>query len=335
MGRQRRTKQMGFSLVELMVSVVLGGMMMAAASALYLASKNSYQEVEEFTSLTENTRFAERLVTDALRHAGFFGEVSANKVTLDGSLGTVSGDCTGAAAAWDVNNYVTATTASSSGAAFGCITDAVPGTDVLVVKRVRPQPLTDGPGDGSSPNGTIDTPSTIDATRPYILTNNVLGLLFDAGGGTPTVTVGGDVPGGSAWEYQFEAYYVRNTDIPSLSRKVLIRSGSAQTITTEDLVQGVERLTLSLGYDSDGDDEVDTFGSVSSVAGNWDRVYSVGVFLLVRGAVPDPQYVDGKTYRIANSTFTPDSSVQSYRRLLTQARVALRNPKLIIRGQAG
>ena len=67
----RERKQAGFSLVELMVGMVLGLMLIAGAVSIYLASKRSYVEVEQVAALTESARFAEQLVGDSLRHAGF------------------------------------------------------------------------------------------------------------------------------------------------------------------------------------------------------------------------------------------------------------------------
>ena len=73
----------GFSLVELMVGMVLGLMLVAGAVSIYLATKRSYVEVEQVAALTESARFAEQIMGDSLRQAGFLGEVTANKVEVD------------------------------------------------------------------------------------------------------------------------------------------------------------------------------------------------------------------------------------------------------------
>ncbi len=66
-------RQAGFSLVELMVGMVLGLMLIGGAVSIYLATKQSYTEVEQVAALTENARFAEQIVGESLRHMGFFG----------------------------------------------------------------------------------------------------------------------------------------------------------------------------------------------------------------------------------------------------------------------
>jgi len=339
----RERKQAGFSLVELMVGMVLGLMLIAGAVSIYLASKRSYVEVEQVAALTESARFAEQLVGDSLRHAGFFGEVSPISINKDSNLSIVGGDCDGDAGAHDLSQFVYAVTAPSappgtSVSVLDCIDDAMPNTDVLVIKHVASQPYTDGPRDSFDPNdpsqsdGVIDTPDLLQNDKTYVLTNNITGIMFDGNDTVPSK----QVPGGTAWEYQYEVFYIRNAAIPQLSRKVLNWTGTAMELRTEDIAEGVENLRVSLGYDSNNDGEVDTFKTPTEVSstGNWSEVQSVEVFMLTRSATKDVQYTDEKTYRLAGSDVTPDADKKNYRRLVSYASVSLRNLKLIMRGGA-
>jgi type IV pilus assembly protein PilW len=328
----REAKQSGFSLVELMVGMVLGLMLIAGAVSIYLASKRSYVEVEQVAALTESARFAEQLIGDSLRHAGFFGEVSPNRIELDSSLTGVVGDCSGLAGAHNLNQFVYAVTTTSA-SVLGCIDDAVPNTDVLVIKHVASQPYTDGPRDSFDPNdptqgdGTIDTPDTLQNDKTYVLTNNITGVMFDGNDTVPSAAV----PGGTAWEYQYEVFYIRNAAIPQLSRKVLSWNGTAMELVTEDIAEGVEDLRVSLGYDSNNDGEVDTFETPATLA-SWSNVQSVEVFMLTRSATRDVQYTDTKVYQLGGTTVGPKND--NYRRLISYASISLRNLKLIIRGGA-
>ncbi len=48
------------------------------------------------------------------------------------------------------------------------------------------------------------------------MTNNVSGLLFN-GATPPSITTGGEIPGGTAWEYQYEVFYIRQvSDNPAV-----------------------------------------------------------------------------------------------------------------------
>jgi type IV pilus assembly protein PilW len=337
----------GFSLVELMVGLTLGLMLIAGAVTIYLATSQSYREVEQVAALTENARFAEQIVGESLRHMGFLGEVTANKVEVDPSLTAPTGDCSGAAGAYNLTRLGYAATVDSSGAVLGCITDGVEGTDVLVIKRTLPRPFSSGPrvrDPNDPPTGTIDTPGPLEDGRTYVMSNSVAGRLFEGSSSSPTeptIGSGGEFPGGTAWEYQYEVFYVRqanSTDVPRLSRRVLSYNATtnAMEFTTEDIVEGVEDLQLLFGYDSDSDGDVDTYEDLAAIeaGGNWANVASVEVFMLVRSATSDAQYTDQKTYRLGDPNDPVGPFNDNFRRLLSHTSVSLRNLKLIIRGGA-
>ena len=339
--------QAGFSLVELMVGMVLGLMLIAGAVSIYLASKQSYTEVEQVANLTENARFAEQVLGDSLRHAGFMGEVPASRVELDPNLDAVAGDCTVAGSeAYNLNRLGFAATVDNAGNALGCIDDAyVPpvgsANDVLVIKHAIPFAYSDGPRNAFDPNdpthsdGVIDYLLTAEAQeKTFVMTNNVGGLLFDGADTPPTIVTGGEIPGGTAWEYQYEVFYIRDGDVPRLSRKYLgWDSGvGAMGLLDDDLVEGVERLHLLFGFDSDGDGEVDRYSDIAGIGGNWAGVESVEVFMLVRSAVPDAQYTDNKVYTLGNVTVAAPND--RFRRLVSHTSISLRNLKLAIRGGA-
>jgi type IV pilus assembly protein PilW len=334
----------GFSLVELMVGMVLGLMLIAGAVSIYLASKRSYVEVEQVAALSENARFAQQLIGDSLRHAGFFGEVPANRVDKDPNLTAVVGDCDSpaAAGAYDLSRLGYAATVDGSGSALGCIDDAYVDpndpllNDVLVIKHALTQAYSDGPRIGKDPNdpfqndGIIDTPTTLDPQKVYVMTNNVGGLIFDGNDTAPSITTGGQIPGGTAWEYQYEVFYIKDGAVPQLARKYLAWNGTALELETEEVVEGVERLRLLFGYDSDNDGEVDNYSNVAAMtaSGNWANAQSVEVYMLVRSATEDVQHTDTKTYRLGDVTVTPGGN---FRRLKSFSSVSLRNLKLVLR----
>ena len=346
---RRVDRQSGFSLVELMVGMVLGLMLIAGAVSIYLASKRSYVEVEQVAALTESARFAEQIVGESLRHIGFLGELPANKIDVAPALAaaSIAGDCDSPANAYSLSRLVYAATVDNANDALGCITDGMMNTDVLVIKRVVAKPLTAGPrvsDPNDPPGGEINTPHELDGGRTYVMTNNVTGLLFD-GSTPPSITIGGRVPGGSAWEYQYEVFYIHDPDplstedTPLLSRRVLVYDPGTLSMKfeREDLAEGVENMQLLFGYDSSGDGEVDSYGEPPPVGpGTWGDVVSIEVFLLIRSATRDVQYTDNKTYQLGGDPNDPLTTVEpmgdNYRRLISHVSVSLRNVKLMIRG---
>jgi type IV pilus assembly protein PilW len=258
-----------------------------------------------------------------LRHTGFFGRVPAGRVGVDADIGAVTGDCAGAAAAYDVGNYLVAVRSSGAGAAAGCVTDAVPDTDVLVIKHAIPRERAYAECD---PGGPV-------AQGAFLLTNDIRGMLFDCQDGAPTITIGGDIPDGTLWEYEMTIFYVRDAAVPTLARKTLAFSGGSMQLVTEELVEGVENLHLLFGFDSDGNGEVDSYATAPDmVAGDWNDVQSLEIHLLLRAAEEDGGYTNDKTYTFpGRADFVP---ADNFRRMMLKTRVSLRNPKLVLRGNA-
>jgi type IV pilus assembly protein PilW len=300
-------------------------------------------------ALTESARFAEQILGDSLRQVGFLGEVTANKVEVD--LDPIA-DCStpDEAGAYNLTRLGYAATVAADGSALGedCFTDGVEGTDVLVIKRALPRPLTAGPrvrDPNDPPGNVIDTPHGLENGRTYVMTNNVSGLLFD-GANPPSITTGGEIPGGTAWEYLYEVFYIREVDaddpnVPKiLSRRVLSYNEDTDSMefTTEDLAEGVENLQVLFGFDSDSDGEVDLYKDPSTIGtDDWPGVESVEVFMLVRSATRDVQYTDEKTYQLGDVTVGPSDrsdEEKNFRRLISHTSVSLRNLKLMIRGDA-
>ena len=347
--RQTVGKAGGFSLIELMVSIVLGMIILAGATSIYLASKRSMTEGEQVAAISENGRFALQLLNTAVRHVGFFGGSNPADIREDGSLGAVTGDCdagTGPAAAYNTDNAMFAVRTTSA-SILGCIGDAYlgpdgNGTDVLVIKGVAPSPLYDADPDDPSAtrDGVISFPTGLSAEDVYVIANSESGILLDGADTAPSVSVGTEFAQGVAWPYRMQIYYVRQPaggGAPMLSRKVLQwdSTAGAMAVVTQDLVQGVENIHYLFSYDSDGDGEVDALGDLSDVGGptddNWNLVMSLQVYMLVRSDVTDPNYTDEKTYNLGDISVTPGGNV---RRILLNTDIAMRNPRLVLRGGA-
>ena len=308
----------GFSLMELMVAMVLGFIVIGGAISVYLASKRSLTEVEQVATLSENGRFALQLLGYSIRHVGFYGGPNPDYYYCDPSdpcipLEAPAGDCTGDAAAYDIGNSFFALRAvpepgATSATVVGCITDAMPYTDVLVIKNAGSSPLSGG----------------WSSQQTYVIAGGVSFKLRD----------GADMPldigeSNIAWPYRLQIYYIRNGATPTLSRKILAWDADTESmsIQTEDLVQGVENMRFRFSYDSNDDGEVDTLANLTDVtiADAWNQVTSLQVFLLLASDVIDPNYTDEKTYQLGDIAVSPGDSV---RRIFLHSDITLRNRRL-------
>lgn len=326
-----RRKNGGMSIIELMIAMAIGMFLIAGAISLFVVSKRTYSEAERTARMGENARFALQALSADLRLGGFFGEVPAADLKGRSSLAAVTGDCSGRGAAYGYNNYLFVTRTDIGGNAIGCIVDAVPNTDVVVIKSVRPFPFSDGVRDDpSDDDGTIDMPGVLDGQKTYVMANAITGRIFDGAGTVPSIGEGGRVPRGNAWEYRFQAYYIRAGDVPQLSRKVLSWDGAGMAITTEDVVEGVENLQVMIGEDRDRDGETDRYLDSTDTSIDWSRVTSMKVFLLVRSADRDVSYTDQRTYNLGNTALAAPND--NFHRIVVQSDVSLRNSKLLVRG---
>ncbi|KGE03732.1 hypothetical protein HRUBRA_01669 [Pseudohaliea rubra DSM 19751] len=317
-----------------MVAILLGSILITGAVGVYLGSKRSYTEVEQVAALAENARFSLSVLEESLRHVGFFGSAGPGNMLPDGDLGAVTGDCSGGAEAYDVANFFFGVQATGA-ALLGCIDDAVPDTDVLVIKHLAPSPVYDAdPADPTAArDGVMSFPGGLSATETYAIVNAETGLIFDGADTAPSVSEGEVYANGIAYPYRLNIYYVRASgSVPTLARKVLQWDGTAgaMTIATQDLVEGVENLQFLFGQDNDLDGEPDVFVNDAAVT-DWGRVLAVRAFLLVQSATEDANYTDDRTYQVGDQSITPGGN---RRRLMTSTEITLRNPRLMLRGSA-
>ena len=67
----------GFLLIELMVSIAIGLLLLIGLTTMFVASSRSFSETERASRQIENGRYALDLLSEDIRHAGFYGEASA------------------------------------------------------------------------------------------------------------------------------------------------------------------------------------------------------------------------------------------------------------------
>ena len=315
-------RQQGLSLTELLIALVVGLFITSATFSVLEMSSASVQSTGQFNQLQESARLALRVIEEDVAQSGFFSDLSGvdlitgtNAMVPAAITGT---DCVGAGLnngsfPNGVGNFRTLWAATKGAKpVISCESGAVPGSDVLQVKRLEGAPVVGAPS----------------ADRYYAIVN-INEIAFFAGNETPPVLTGGRI-----YEYQHRVYYVANNEVgePTLFRHALARGD--MMAAAEPLAAGIEAIQFEFGVDMDGDGAVDNYLMSSDVDDAiWDQVnrtevLTVRVHLLVRALTKDNTYSAGgdRTYRMpAGDRVAADDG---YRRKRVSTTIMVQNPWL-------
>jgi prepilin-type N-terminal cleavage/methylation domain-containing protein len=303
-----KKNQSGFSLVEIMISMLLSLALAAAVIAVFVNNSYSFNQDENVARMQDDARHALREIAFEIGMAGHYADLHIpDIVTADADL-SIGVDC---GPAGEVNwMYRTVETGTENAlsltaidnvtnaevvAAHSCFADneVLPGTDVVSIKRVAGQ--------------RTDVPVT---NAVYLRTNGTVGLLYRAPfPATPSVTV---ATPRADWAYSPSIYYVRqfaNTPgdgNPTLCRKVL--RGAGPNMTTECLATGIENLQIEYGIDTSEDGHPNIYLTAPTLQ-EIQNVVTARIFLLARTSEIDTRYTNDKTYSVSNSAdYTPGDS---------------------------
>lgn len=325
-----RNKQRGLSLPELMVAILLGTIVTTAVIGMYLSTSRNFSQDERYALMQENGRYAMRILAEDLAMAAFWGKVTAPDSIRNTAGLTTSGSCAADTPPNGIDllgNLTAATTAllynnnhtggTSHFAPCTAITDDQrPGTDLLVVKRVK----------GMSETG-------LSAGVVRVRVSGAAGEIVNTG------TPGADE---TDWVYMPRIYFIRNyfdtpgDGIPSLCRMDVIAgqamgkldnpddaSGAADDVNC--IAEGIEDMHIQFGIDTDFDGIANQYKSSPTLA-EMEAAVSARVYLLARTSSRDPYFEDTKTFNLGDVTLTQAdlTGINYYRRVFTTT-VMLRN----------
>jgi type IV pilus assembly protein PilW len=331
------TRQRGLTLIEFMVSIVLGMLMIAAIATLIANQSSNRAEIDRAGKTIENGRYAVQTITEDLLLAGYWGQIG----TAPTPPAALPDPCVNTAAGIDsakglhVQGYDASTFTSTT---LSCVSNWKAGTDVLVVRHADPTIMVTNLALLTDDQVYLQTglTSVTSATSTYRM---YAGLAASNAANFPLVTKTGTLA--SVMKVVTRIYYVATCDvctgpgadtIPTLKRVEL----GGPAISTVTLAEGIENLQFDYGLDSDGDGSPDgTDVAASSVpappATDWANVMSVKVFLVARATEKTPGYTDGKGYVLgvsypASAPFVAASGTEAYRRHTFVQSVRLFNP---------
>ena len=346
-----RARQSGVSLIELMVALTIGLVLLGGLTYVFVNSSKSQRVGQEQAQENDNARYAMDTLTSDLHMAGYYGEYGSY---TDGTA-PAPDPCSTAPAVSDlgfpVQGFVAGMTAGSSYvptnqypdlSATSCGSDLLPqdnlmpGSDVLVIRRVDSTPLAVGASAvagqiylQSNPLGAelqtgagadITSTSKADGTTAADLTvydtttsSNVAGPLnqyyvdiyFVAPCSVPTG--GGDTCTGATDD--------NGSPIPTLKMLQLNLSGTAMVFNTYTIAEGIQAMKLEFGIDNTpssmstvtgrvGDGQADCFEPDSVTPTPAATVYpstvAMKVFLISRSVSSIKNFTDTKDYEVSS-----------------------------------
>jgi len=337
----------GMTLVELMVSITIGLIILAAVSTLFVNSKRTYTAQDRQARLQENARFAMQFIIKDIRLVGYYGclsDINTDTVhsTLNGTgfqfdTQTPIEGLENAAGSW----YPSGNTSLPTGINAG--TDAITlrmadVSSAVSLSNPMPQPsaiLQVTSITGVNPNDIImiSDCSSADLTQVTATNGSALTIQHNAGAGTNPGNMNGKAgdlsksyaPPTSIMKFITRRYYISNNPngIPSLYRDDNLG-------TPLELVEGIESLQILYGKDTNGDKIPDVYlkagASGLQTATDWLSVKSVRIGIIARTVNTKDTDIDSAAYDVDGDGSTDFTAPGDHnKRRVFQTTVVLRN----------
>lgn len=335
-----RRSQCGVTLVELMISLLLGLLLTAGIIQVFAGNRVTYAFNEGLSRIQENARFALDHIAYNARMAGYSGCLSdvaihnnldapnAFRDDLENGIQGHNADSTGSN-----QTFVAGTTAAAWTPALPAELNnlVAPGSDVLIVRGVA--------GAGNSLVSPFTNAAQLFVAEPHDFLEGEILVVTDCqkasifqltdvtgtGFGVNLVhsNAGSFIPGNSGpnWDaeqdyglgaevarMQTHAFYVGNgaDNRPALFQLRLQRqSGTASGFVPEELVAGIDSMQVRYGLDTDNNDAIDSWVTADALL-DWTTAVSVELTLLARSADEYGAETDTAVYNLGGTTqFNP------------------------------
>lgn len=296
------------SLVELLFAVLLGSTAITGALSAYATGRASYRSSEAISQLNERAQYLLTSLIADIQLAGYYGLNDAASLDAPGAAPASAQLC----GEGGVSRLAVPLEVHDNGYDLSCpaqAAGAMPGSDVLILRRASAQLASAQPGRLQLLTSTVDS-------RAHRLQST------------------GQLPAGVSLapgrtelrDLLTHFYYVaRRADGPDASQPALrvknltAIAGRPALIDTE-VMPGVEDLQVETGYRERASGALRFVAPGSLPAGA--RIVAVRLMLLLRSATTDRRHTDRRSYRYAGRDFTPGDH---FHRLLIDQTIALRN----------
>lgn len=325
----------GVTLIELMVSLVIGMLVLSGVTYVFFASRTTYGYNESLSRIQENARIALDALSYDMRMAGFFGCAKADLIPITviaNSAPVVKIDQTIAVAGYVYGNA--AVSFVDAGSLKG-----VAGSDVLVIRRgaVTPASLA---GQMSSTSDALKldcNPDAIKANDLVLVTDCGSGDLFKAtavDGSTDSGSCDGNantvtqvshaatsnssaalskIYGSDAQVMRFEeiAYFLRDSGRKTKNGNPVMSLFRRLNGVVEEVVEGVENMRLFFEISGGAGNSSNVVGVAST---DWQNVVAVQVYLLMSAqdaTLTEPREISFPGAKTDKTTYGPDKVMRS------------------------
>lgn len=302
----------GVSLIELMVSLVIGSLLIVGAVTIYMQSRNTYRTNEAAARLQETARYAMEIIEPDVRMAGYWG--MTNRGDFIDNRGDFPGGSAQAVANGITNNCGTNWTVDTTSFLdgrdngnydLGCAgTSPTDYSDVLIVRRAS------------------SATTALAANRMQVQSNRLRAVIFKDG----TLPAGfAAAPASATHDLFVNAYYISNPAAGQfeLRRQTLIQGPTAPAVQDQLIIPDVEDLQVQFGVDVDGDNNADQYVNPEAAALATAQIVSARIWLMVVAPDSEVGFEDTREYELANQDYGELGGNQ--RRLVVSKTIQLRN----------
>jgi type IV pilus assembly protein PilW len=303
----------GFTLVEFMVAVTISMLLLLGLTVVFVGNSRSFSENQRSDQQIENGRYALALMSDSIRHAGFYGEVAdvTNLILTPAiTLPAVLPDpCVTDVASVRADLPLPVQGADDPDPMPTCLPDHVAGTDVIVVRRANTTTI---PAASADANGYY-TQTSFCATQLPVFELAQSGFVLQQKDCLSAAPVR---------QYHVEIYFIspcsratgangvcKSSDpaLPTLKRLELRPAGDATCPVFAQaswclvpLVEGIENLQIEYGLDTAAPStgSPDVYKTTPASTAEWANVVAIRVHVLARNVEQTGGYADTKIYQL-------------------------------------
>jgi len=305
------SSQEGFTLLEIIISLVLTSLLLLGIVQLYIGSVKNASATSKIASLQETGRMALQIINTDVRRINYFGGNIFHEF-ITGSTGVSDNATTCVADSTDWATMVEQPVfgVNNTNVGYDCITNAqYDSGDILTLRSVSSTPVTD---------------AAINANVLYLRSTLVEGKIFQGSLKADTSNIINNISARNN-ALVSHSYYVGPSGrsclgvaIPSLWRKSI--SSTTGFPESQELLPGVERLQVRYQV---GGQYVDAGDATLNALDEWSDVLAIEISVLVKAECPETGFTNDRTFSMGDAAdFSP---TDGHRRQLFTTVATVRN----------